>query len=203
MSSVPARRPLEEEVDLCLLLASLVAHWGVPDARWVFENRRGLPTLDVFSFPGSATSKLRRFVTFGVADLCRAAGKAAVELFFVLPRDLGGADEASVRDYLVDIAIHAGDEGIVFEPGTVFGEGSLAPASWAARGAVIHEATGEPECLETHEARDGAVRLLWVMPAFQSELALVRRHGLDAWAEVRATRHESVVDPRRPPFVKA
>jgi hypothetical protein len=196
------RRPLVEEVELISCLAPLITHWGYPEARWVFEHPTGLPTLDVFLFRGDQESKVHRFVTFGASYLCRAAGKAPVELFFVLPRDLGGAAEGKVRDYLVDVAVNVRNAGVVFEAGAVFDEGPLAPPEWGARALVVDSPTGEPECLERFPAHDGEVPLLWLVPVYGAEVALIRAGGLSAWEEVWTARDESVVDPRRPSFVR-
>jgi len=48
---------------------------------------------------------------------------------------------------------------------------------------------------------DGSVRLLWIMPIYQSECDAIARDGMDAFDAGMQDSDYSPADPSRPPYV--
>lgn len=187
-----------------MILSRYITAWGQPKERVVSRNDAAMARIEVYSFPANEQTRVHRVATVGVSTLISLRTKCPMdaELLFVLPSDLGGASFEAVADYALDIAVFGTRENVWFEVGRVFPESERAPQTWRPRALLIDEPRGEAEELSEFVIGRRNVALLWVIPVFESEAALIASKGLAAFDELEQRADVSVADVRREPLLQ-
>lgn len=184
-----------------LILSKYVGEWGIPKSRVIARNQDEAP-IEVYWFPGEEGQKVARFATMGVSARKKAKGKFLNhELLFVLPTDLGGADEKDIFNYMLDVSVYALRDDVDFGVETSIPESSLAPEKWKLKAVLVDEARGESEVFEKIHVGIQHISLLWLVPIYQNEYRQIREHGIESFDRLCEKSDFSLVDISRPSLV--
>jgi Suppressor of fused protein (SUFU) len=177
------------------LISRFVNSWGEPGECLRVEHATSRRAFAVVAFDRSAVA---RVVTAGLGA-CLASDHAplGVELLVVMGRpELSEIGAGRVQSFVADIGTHLLRHSVRPTEGSVVPQTSIAP--WKPDALVFDTPRGEPESLERFVADGCALRLLWVIPVYEEEAALVQQNGMGALdALVERTDH-SLADLRRP-----
>lgn len=184
-----------------IILSKYMSEWGIPKSR-VITRKQEDPPIEAYLFPGGRDQKVTRFVTVGVSAQKKGGNKSVNhELLLVLPKDLGGASEDEVFNYLLDISVYVLGDGVVFGVETLIPESQLAPKDWKQKAILIDEARGESEAFENMHVGVQHVSLLWLVPIYSNEYHQICEHGVRSFDRYCERSDFSLVDISRPSVV--
>ena len=173
-------------------------HWGMPTdvVQVAHHDGHGFRIL-VFAGPDAVA----RLVTVGLGTCPAADGAPLLHelLLAVGARELADDIAASrVTAFVGDLATYLLARSIRPAEGSVLAP--RGPAPWDPDAILFDAPRGEPSELEHIQAGGHAVRLVWAVPIYPSEAALVTQHGIAALDLLVDISPFSLVDVRRPPF---
>ncbi|MDZ4818202.1 MAG: suppressor of fused domain protein [Planctomycetota bacterium] len=166
--------------------------------------RRAGDTVEVYSFPASATSGMNHYATVGVSASGRERSPGALatwEFCIVTPPDNAGTSDDRVTSLLLDVMSYSLRSDTRVVAGETIPPSLLLPEEWNARALLIDDPRGEPEWLANVHVGVQHVRLLWLVPIHADERTLILEHGIDAFDEAEAASEWSLADPKRPSFL--
>jgi hypothetical protein len=185
------------DVRRSIILGAYIHRWGIPDFR--VKTQRQDHIAEVYSFPPRRGGPVHRFATVGVSAATRADGKRADwELLMVLPGSLAGASTNEVASFIFDVMAYSYRADVNFSPGQTIPETPLAPKAWEPRALLLDEPRGETEGLSSTHVGHQHVKLIWLVPIYGDELALIEEQGLREFYRRERDSEWSLADPDRP-----
>jgi hypothetical protein len=192
---------LERDVRRAVILGAYEREWGIPSQRVI--SHRGSDVVEIYTFPGSSGQHVNRFATVGVSSIRRESGTlAAWELYIVVPKDNGGASVEEVTNLLLDVMAYSLRQDVRFAAGETIPESPLLPRSWKPRALLLDEPRGESETLANFHVGLQHVKLVWLVPIYSEERALIGQRGIAAFDDADQHSEWSLADPARPSLVR-
>jgi hypothetical protein len=194
-------RKLSLDIKRSILLARFIEEWGQPVNRTISTEKLNNNSIEVYEFSGREAN-VSRFVTIGISEHQTLQNQSIDwELLFCLPNDLGGAQNADVVNYLLDIAIYTLRPDICLGVGSIIPESRLAPLAWTTKAVLFDEARGEPEDMVSFHVGKQNIELLWVIPLVQEELQHIKTQGLGSFDDVSNNCDTALIDVNRSSLV--
>lgn len=180
------------------LVGRYVGEWGAPCAQAQLAHAANNGAFHVMAFDHSPVA---RVVTVGLGA-CHAADAAplGLELLVVIGRpELHEIGVGRVQDFVGDIGAHLLRFANRPTDGSVMPRTSIAP--WQPDALVFDSPRGESEAIEQFVADGWPLRLVWAIPVYEEEAALVQQRGIKALDELVEQANVSLADIHRPNFL--
>ncbi len=183
-----------------ILLSKYVSNWGVPEYRTITQKEKGLP-VEIYSFPGGKDELLVRYATVGIAKQFKEGGAPVkYEILMVLPKNLGGANDREVTNYIFDIMAYSLRDDVTFEVERTIPSNDMAPKAWRQRAILIDTPHAEHEDVQTIMINNIKIELRWVLPIYKEEADNILKHGIEWFGDREEDCEWSVVDLARDNF---
>ena len=185
-----------------IVLSKYIEQWGQPLERTIFTHDH-FANIEIYSFPATSKQSIHRLVTIG-AGLVHQHHTDPVnfEYCFIFGEHLNEEQEAQMVEYLMNITTHL----TTHRPNNTFrliSESHLTPAFLKLPAILVDEARGECESLSELHISDQLNHscLMWLIPLYASEAALILEQGIDAFSELEEQYEFSMIDFHRPKIV--
>lgn len=145
-------------------------------------------------------SRVGRVASHGLSSCTASDGqRLGIELLFAVDAEYVRAHWGRIADFLADVSVHLLKHAIRPREGDVLPETSLAP--WPLDALVYDLPRGEPEEFEcfTWDGKD--THLIWAIPVYRAEAALVKAQGIAAFDALVEESEYSLADVLRPSLV--
>lgn len=183
------------------ILSKYICNWGCPRER-IVTSKNGRHPVELYIFPGDESSKIIRFATVGVSEQEDDNGKriSSHEMLLVLPKNLGGAKESEVTNFLLDIMAYSLRSDVAFVPENTIPGSTLAPAIWREKSLLLEEPHGEEEELKKFVIDGNEIKLIWVIPIYDQEEKKIQAEGLKWFDQAREELDLSLINLARSSF---
>lgn len=202
-----AEKDLDFDIKRSIILAEYIKCWGVPEIRELMPASQSpanglvdnsMP-VELYVFPGEDMDQVTRLATIGLSS-CKFSRNQHChdELLMVLPFDVADDQLDIVSRYMFEIAHYiVNTQGRNIQMEDLMTEGLItAPKNWPSA-LLFDEPRGEPNELNHFYIGMQHVKLSWVVPIFQNEYDLIKRHGIAAFDTAINQAELSLVEIRR------